>query len=87
VDVAVLGLPDARTGERVCAVVVPAPGHDVDLVTVTVHCSAEGIARQKTPEQLEIVDRIERNPMGKVVKADLRAQILARSRAVRQQPL
>ena len=26
VDVAVLGLPDARTGERVCAVVVPAPG-------------------------------------------------------------
>ena len=78
VDVTVLGLPDARTGERVCAVVVPAPGREVDLGTIASHCSAEGIARQKTPEQLEIVDQIKRNPMGKVVKADLRGQILSR---------
>ncbi len=81
VDVTVLGLPDARTGERVCAVVVPAPGCVVDLDTIARHCSAEGIARQKTPEQLEIVDQIKRNPMGKVVKADLRGQILSRGRA------
>jgi acyl-CoA synthetase (AMP-forming)/AMP-acid ligase II len=77
-DVAVLGLPDARTGERVCAVVVPVPGRTVDLGTIAVHCGAEGIARQKTPEQLEVVDRIERNPMGKVVKEELREQILCR---------
>jgi acyl-CoA synthetase (AMP-forming)/AMP-acid ligase II len=78
VDVTVLGLPDARTGERVCAVVVPAPGREVDLGTVASHCSAEGVARHKTPEQLEIVDQIKRNPMGKVVKADLRGEILSR---------
>ena len=77
VDVAVLGLPDARTGERVCAVVVPAPGHEVDLETIARHCDAEGLARHKTPEQLEIVGEIDRNPMGKVVRAALRAQILA----------
>ena len=72
-----LGLPDARTGERVCAVVVPAPGHEVDLETIALHCNAQGLARHKTPEQLEIVDEIDRNPMGKVVRAALRAQILA----------
>ena len=80
VDVTVLGLPDARTGERVCAVVVPAPGRTVDLDTIAGHCGAEGIARQKTPEQLEIVDQIDRNPMGKVVKAHLREQIQSRGR-------
>ncbi len=78
VDVTVLGLPDARTGERVCAVVVPVPGREVSLETIAGHCRAEGLARQKTPEQIEIVDHIERNPMGKVLKVDLRQQILAR---------
>ncbi len=80
VDVTVLGLPDARTGERVCAVVVPAPGREVDLATIATHCSVEGIARHKTPEQLEFVEEIKRNPMGKVVKAELREQILSRGR-------
>jgi len=80
VDVAVLGVPDARTGERVCAVVVPAPGSKLDLGTIAVHCSAEGIARQKTPEQLEVVDRIARNPMGKVVKQDLLEQVSSKVR-------
>ena len=80
-DVAVIGLPDARTGERVCAVVVAAPGAALTLETIAAHCAAQGIARQKTPEHLELVDAIARNPMGKVVKADLRAQILMRNRA------
>jgi acyl-CoA synthetase (AMP-forming)/AMP-acid ligase II len=81
VDVAVVGVPDARTGERVCAVVVPAPGQNVDLETIALHCEAEGLAPQKTPEQLELVDQIERNPMGKVVRAAVRAQIRAGGRA------
>ncbi len=77
VDVAVLGVPDARTGERVCAVVVPASGRKVDLDTITMHCTAQGIARQKIPEQLEVVDQIDRNPMGKVVKTELRERVLS----------
>ena len=78
-DVTVIGMPDARTGERVCAVVVPAPGGAVDLPSIATHCAAQGIARQKTPEQVEIVEAIPRNPMGKVVKTDLRATLLART--------
>jgi acyl-CoA synthetase (AMP-forming)/AMP-acid ligase II len=77
VDVTVIGMPDDRTGERVCAVVVPAPGSTVTLESIAAHCAAQGIARQKTPEQIEIVETIPRNPMGKVVKPDLRAQLLA----------
>ncbi|MEO8691861.1 MAG: AMP-binding protein [Acidimicrobiales bacterium] len=71
-DASVLGLPDARTGERVCAVVVLRPGAALDLPGLRAHCEAEGLARQKCPEQLEIVGALPRNPMGKVVKPELR---------------
>jgi cyclohexanecarboxylate-CoA ligase len=75
VDVTVLGLPDARTGERVCAVVVVAPGRQITLADVFAHCAAEGLAKQKAPEQLHVVDAIQRSSMGKVVKADLLAAL------------
>lgn len=75
-DVAVIGLPDTRTGERVCAVVVPVAGRAVDLASVAAHCQAQGVARQKTPEQVVVVESIPRNPMGKIVKTELRDQIL-----------
>ncbi len=75
-DVSVIGVPDARTGERVCAVVVARAGSRVTLETIAAHCAAQGIAKQKTPEQVEVVDAISRNAMGKVVKADLRARVL-----------
>ena len=72
-DAAVVGLPDDRTGERVCAVIVPedasAPPTLDDLLAFTVE---QGLAKQKTPEQLEIVDALPRNPTGKVLKFELR---------------
>jgi acyl-CoA synthetase (AMP-forming)/AMP-acid ligase II len=71
-DASVLGLPDARTGERVCAVVVLRPGEALDMVGLRAFCAAEGLAKQKCPEQLELVDELPRNPMGKVVKPELR---------------
>lgn len=72
-DAAVVGLPDARTGERVCAVIVPKDPNDVptlaELLDFTV---GKGLAKQKTPEQLEVVDALPRNPTGKVLKYELR---------------
>ena len=72
-DAAVIGLPDDRTGERVCAVVVLKEGEAApslaDLVAFTVD---NGLAKQKTPEQLEVVDALPRNPTGKVLKYELR---------------
>jgi acyl-CoA synthetase (AMP-forming)/AMP-acid ligase II len=72
-DVAVIGLPDLRTGERACAVVVPTvDGHDLSIEQLAAHCLSKDLARQKTPEQLELVDGLPRNPMGKVLKHVLR---------------
>jgi acyl-CoA synthetase (AMP-forming)/AMP-acid ligase II len=70
-DVAVVGEPHERTGERVCAVVVTAPGHEVTLSELVDHCGREGLARLKCPERLKVVDELPRTPMGKVLKREL----------------
>ena len=79
-DIAVVGVPDQRTGERACAVVVLAPGHEsLTIADLAVHCRAKGLATQKIPEQLEIVEQLPRNPMGKVLKHLLRDAVAPRS--------
>ncbi|MEZ0341310.1 class I adenylate-forming enzyme family protein [Mycobacterium sp. pV006] len=72
VDVAVIGVPDVRTGERVCAVVVVRPGADVSLSALSEHCRALGLSRHKSPERLELVPALPRNSTGKVLKTELR---------------
>ena len=72
-DVAVIGVPDPRTGERACAVVVLAEGVDsLTLAELVDHCRAQQLANQKIPERLEIVGELPRNPMGKILKQELR---------------
>ena len=74
-DVAVIGLPDPVSGERVCAVVVPAdPAAPPTLADLTKALRARGLMVQKLPEQLEVVDDLPRNPTGKVLKHELRAR-------------
>jgi cyclohexanecarboxylate-CoA ligase len=74
VDAAVIGLPDQRTGERVCAVVVLRAGTSLTIEDLRNHCKALGLAIQKCPEQLEIIDAIPRNGMGKTLKQPLVAR-------------
>jgi acyl-CoA synthetase (AMP-forming)/AMP-acid ligase II len=75
-DVAVIGLPDAATGERCCAVVAPAPGERVlTLAEIARHCRSLGMAAQKIPEQLELVEAIPRNDLGKINKQALRNRL------------
>ena len=60
VDVAVVGVPDAASGERACAVVVVAPGETFTFLEMTEHLTNADLTRQKIPEQLEVVDALPR---------------------------
>jgi non-ribosomal peptide synthetase component E (peptide arylation enzyme) len=74
-DVAVVGLPDDVSGERACAVVVPAAGVEpLTFEEMTHHLRDAGLITRKLPEQLEVVDALPRNPSGKIVKFELRRQ-------------
>jgi cyclohexanecarboxylate-CoA ligase len=75
-DVAVVGVPDPATGERVAAVVVLHPGTDVSLEALADHCLREGLARFKRPERLVERGQIPRNSMGKILKEQLRSELL-----------
>ncbi|HEX3842093.1 MAG TPA: AMP-binding protein [Acidimicrobiales bacterium] len=72
-EAAVVGLPDPRFGERVCAFVRLRAGSQLNLEEVSRHFAGLGLARQKTPERLIPVDDFPRTATGKVRKADLRA--------------
>jgi acyl-CoA synthetase len=75
VESAVIAMPDEEMGERVCAFVVLAAGATLTLDMVRAHFAGAGIARQKTPERLIVVDDLPRTPSGKVKKVDLREQL------------
>ena len=74
-DAAVIGLPDGRTGERVCAVVelVPAAPRP-DLDSIGAYLEHRGLRRQAWPEQLETVEALPRTVAGKIDSPALRAR-------------
>ncbi|WP_153504297.1 class I adenylate-forming enzyme family protein [Cumulibacter manganitolerans] len=70
-DVAVIGVPDPKWVETVCAVVVLRPGASLTLEEL-VAFSRERLAGYKQPRRLEIVDELPRTASGKVQKFVLR---------------
>lgn len=81
-DVAVIGLPDERWGERVTAVVVPRAGATVDADALVAHARAH-LAGFKAPRQVVFVDALPRNAAGKVLKQQLRERLAAEAPAPR----
>ncbi|MCT7657164.1 AMP-binding protein [Mycobacterium deserti] len=79
-DIAVIAVPDARTGERACAFVRPVPGREPPtLDRVRQHLSTAGVAKYKWPEEIcGYRDDFPRTPAGKVRKTELRAVWAAR---------
>jgi acyl-CoA synthetase len=75
-EVSVVAAPDARLGERAAAVIRLRPGAAPPaLADVRAHLDAAGLARQKWPESLHVVDDFPRTPSGKVQKFVLRRQL------------
>ena len=71
-DVALVGLPDPRLGERACACVVLHSGTGMTLQELTGFLIARKLARQYLPERLLIVPDLPKTASGKVQKYILR---------------
>ena len=84
-DVAVVGVPDAERGERVCAVVETASGTSpISFEEMVEHLRAAGLMTQKIPEQLEVVEALPRNQtLNKVLKYKLREELAKKPFAAR----
>jgi acyl-CoA synthetase (AMP-forming)/AMP-acid ligase II len=74
-EAAVVAVPDDRYGERVGAFVILRPGASIALHHVQELFRSTGIARQKTPEHLFVVDEFPRTAAGKVKKHELRSSL------------
>ena len=70
-DVAVIGVPDDKWGERLKAFVVKGKDADLDQDAVIAYCEGR-ISSMKTPKEVAFIDVLPRNVGGKVLKTDLR---------------
>jgi acyl-CoA synthetase (AMP-forming)/AMP-acid ligase II len=69
----VIGAPDADWGEVVKAVVVLHPGEQATPEEIIAYCK-ERLASYKAPAYVAFVDELPRNPLGKILKTELRKQ-------------
>ncbi|MEU1183285.1 long-chain fatty acid--CoA ligase [Streptomyces sp. NPDC005820] len=74
-DCAVVGLPDDKWGERVTAVVQLHPDQNVTGTDVRAFVKAR-IGGVKAPKQVEVWPDLPRSKVGKVLKNEVRAQLL-----------
>jgi long-chain acyl-CoA synthetase len=73
-EVAVLGLPDVEWGEAVTAFVVLRPGMTATESDLVDHCRAH-LASYKKPRSVRFVASLPRSHYGKVIRAELMAQV------------
>jgi acyl-CoA synthetase (AMP-forming)/AMP-acid ligase II len=74
VEVAIVAMPSATTGEKGCAFIIPRDGAQINLQEVRRFLTEAGLARQKFPEHVVLVEDLPRVPSGKVRKDVLRKQ-------------
>lgn len=75
---AAVAIPDPIYGEKVCICVELNAGQSLTLEEVRGHFARVGLAKQKTPERLEILSELPRNASGKIKKFELREMVRAR---------
>jgi fatty-acyl-CoA synthase len=76
-EAAIIGVPDERWGEAVCAVVALRPSQRATADELIAHCRTR-LAKYKTPKYVVFVDALPRNAAGKVLKRTLREEVASR---------
>ncbi|TGD72329.1 cyclohexanecarboxylate-CoA ligase [Mangrovimicrobium sediminis] len=76
-EVAIVGLPDPKTGERACAVIVPSGAAQPDVDSLREFLVGLGVAKFKIPEQVALRESLPKNDAGKVLKHRIRDELLA----------
>jgi acyl-CoA synthetase (AMP-forming)/AMP-acid ligase II len=76
-DAAVVGLPDPRLGEKVCACIVPKKGETMSFEEM-IEFLRRRVATYKLPEQMVVLEELPRTPTGKVQKTPLRSIVMER---------
>ncbi len=74
-EVAIVGYPDERLGERACAFVRTEEDMPFSFADMTDYLAAQKMARQYVPERLEVVPELPRTPSGKIQKFRLRQML------------
>ncbi|MBU2549743.1 MAG: AMP-binding protein [Proteobacteria bacterium] len=75
-EAAVVGMPDPKTGEKACAYIILATGaSDLTLEDIVDFVVEKGLAKQKIPERMEIVEDFPRTHSGKIKKNILKEAI------------
>lgn len=75
-EVAVIGVPDAQSGELVRAYIVPKAGATITTEQVRAHCR-QYLTAYKVPKQVIIRTELPKSPVGKVLRRELRTEALA----------
>lgn len=74
-EIAIVGIPDSKTGERACAVIVASSAGAPDVDDLRSYLKGLGVASFKIPEQVAVWDSLPKNDAGKVLKHQIRAAL------------
>lgn len=74
-EVSIVGLPDPRTGERGCAVIVSKGAGVPTVESLRDYLRQAGLATFKFPEQVVLWEALPKNDAGKVLKHQIRASL------------
>jgi non-ribosomal peptide synthetase component E (peptide arylation enzyme) len=77
-EITIVGIPDLRTGEKACAVIVPAGEAAPTMSELAEFLSGFGVAKFKYPERIHVRDTLPKNEAGKVLKHVLRDDLMGK---------